>query len=224
MAKTLEPIAYIHSDFKTKFAVPRQSGLSDNISEIVFEKEYSSPESVRGLEEFSHIWLIWGFSENEDGKWSPTVRPPRLGGNKRVGVFATRSPFRPNGLGLSSVKLEKIYQKNGLVRLVVTGADLVDKTPIYDIKPYLPLTDCKQNATGGFSETVKDYSLDVVFPSELKKDLSDKDISVLTDILSQDPRPGYKVDNKEFGFSYGDKEVKFIVHEGILRVVKIDNN
>jgi len=223
MIKTIAPIAYIKTDFPTKFGVPRQSGLSDNVSRVVFEKDYSFPEAVRGMENFSHIWLIWDFSENIEGKWSPTVRPPRLGGNKRVGVFATRSPFRPNGLGLSLVKLDGVSTQNGQVVLTVTGADLVDGTPIYDIKPYLTLTDCRPDAKSGFSDEVKDYKLEVVFPEELKKGLSAEEISVLTEILSQDPRPGYKAENKAFGFEFKDKEVKFTVNGNTLMVLGIEN-
>ena len=160
----IEPIAKIVTDFDSKFGIPRQSGLVKNLSgAVIFEKKYRNPDAIRGIEGFSHLWLIWGFSENMDKEYSPTVRPPRLGGNERMGVFATRSPFRPNHLGLSSVKLERVEftEKHGHV-LHVSGADMVNGTPIYDIKPYLSFTDCIPEAKGGFANSVKDYALDVV--------------------------------------------------------------
>lgn len=162
---TLKVIAYIHTDFPTKFGIPRQSGLADTKAEILFEPDYRSPEACRGLEEFSHLWLIWGFSENVREKWSPTVRPPRLGGNQRVGVFASRSPFRPNPLGLSCVALERIEKREGAgIVLHIRGADLMDGTPIYDIKPYLPYADCHAKASGSFAERMKGYRLRVEVP------------------------------------------------------------
>ncbi|MBE7042809.1 MAG: tRNA (N6-threonylcarbamoyladenosine(37)-N6)-methyltransferase TrmO [Ruminococcaceae bacterium] len=208
-------IAKIENDFSEKFGIPRQSGLAKELkSKIVFEPEFAREEAIRGLEEFSHIWLIWGFSESKG--WSPTVRPPRLGGNKRMGVFATRSPFRPNPLGLSAVKLEKVE----LGVLTVSGADLMNGTPIYDIKPYLPFADSYPDAWGGFAETVKDNQLKVLFEEE--GNLSEKQKRVLTEILEQDPRPSYQNDpHRTYAFSFADLTIKFSVCDGILTVKSV---
>ena len=170
----LKIIAKIRTDFPNKFGIPRQSGLINTKAKIIFEKEYRNPIALRGLEDFSHLWLIWEFSQNDRKDWSPTVRPPRLGGNKRVGVFATRSPFRPNPLGLSSVKIERIYddKENGTV-IEVSGADLMDNTPIYDIKPYIPYTDCHTDARGGFSEEVFSQELNVEIPEKIKQKINE---------------------------------------------------
>lgn len=220
----LKVIAKIHSCFPTKFGIPRQSGLADSLpAEIVFEPEYRSPEAVRGLEDYSHIWLIWLFSEAVRDTWSPTVRPPRLGGNVRMGVFATRSPFRPNELGLSSVRLDRIeYTKDRGPVLHVLGADLMDGTPIFDIKPYLPFADSHPDATGGFAADRKDYSLDVRCSEDLLAQLPQNLREGLIQSLSQDPRPGYQRDtDRIYGFKYGNFEVKFRVNENILEVVDI---
>lgn len=216
-------IARIYTDFREKFGIPRQSGLAkDTVGRIVFEPEYRVPEALRGIEEYSHLWLIWNFSEAEREGWSPTVRPPRLGGNKRMGVFATRSPFRPNAIGLSSVRLLSVEDTAEGKVLVVAGADILDGTPIYDIKPYLAFTDSHPDAVCGFADEVRDYSLEVVIPEELKSGLSDEYIRALVSILSGDPRPQYKEDgDRIYGMIYGRYEVKFTVADGVLRVVKI---
>ena len=216
-------IARIYTDFREKFGIPRQSGLAkDTVGRIVFEPEYRVPEALRGIEEYSHLWLIWNFSEAEREGWSPTVRPPRLGGNKRMGVFATRSPFRPNAIGLSSVRLLSVDDTAEGKVLVVAGADILDGTPIYDIKPYLAFTDSHPDAVCGFADEVRDYSLEVVIPEELKKGLSDEYIKALVSILSGDPRPQYKEDgDRIYGMIYGKYEVKFTVADGVLTVVEI---
>ena len=219
----MKVIAKIKNGFTSKFGIPRQSGLIGEIkSTIVFEPEYQSPEALRGLEEFSHIWLIWEFSENKDKPWSPTVRPPRLGGNKRMGVFSTRSPFRPNPIGLSCVKLDaiRLTKEQGYV-LDISGADLMDGTPIYDIKPYLPISDCILDATDGFSKDTKDYELEVdlgKFNDTLDNDLKTE----LTEILKGDPRPSYQNDeNRIYGFSYKGFEIKFKVKENVAYLIDI---
>lgn len=220
----LKVIAKIHSCFPTKFGIPRQSGLADSLpAEIIFEPEYRSPEAVRGLENYSHIWLIWLFSEAVRDTWSPTVRPPRLGGNVRMGVFATRSPFRPNELGLSSVRLDRIeYTKDRGPVLHVLGADLMDGTPIFDIKPYLPFADSHPDAIGGFAADRKDYSLDVRCSEDLLAQLPQNLREGLIQSLAQDPRPGYQRDaDRIYGFQYGGFEVKFRVRENTLEVVDI---
>ena len=221
----IKPIARIYNAYTSKFAIPRQSGISKSIkSEIVFEEDYRIEEAIRGIDGFSHLWLIWGFSQVPEGKWSPTVRPPKLGGNKRVGVFATRSPFRPNGLGLSSVRLEEIKKsaQNGTY-LVVNGADILNGTPIYDIKPYLPYTDIHSNATGGFTDTLDAEELQVVIPSHLNSKIDAAMPCDLVNILKQDPRPSYHNDPERiYGFSFADKEIKFKVQGKVLTVVEID--
>lgn len=220
----MKVIARIHNDFLGKFAVPRQSGLADNIiSEIVFEKPYRDRNALRDIEGFSHLWLIWYFSEVNAKSWSPTVRPPRLGGNKRIGVFATRSPYRPNPIGLSSVKLESIEQTTdrGIV-LRVSGADLMNGTPILDIKPYLPFSDCHSDAVGGFADTIFGKKLDVIIPDSLKSKISSEDIKSLSDILSEDPRPSYQNDRQRvYTFEYGSKKVSFRVNSQTLYVTDI---
>ena len=215
-------IARIKTDFKTKFGIPRQSGLCDSIATIVFEPEYRVDEALRGIEEYSHLWLLWEFSEVKDKPWSPTVRPPRLGGNKRVGVFATRSPFRPNPVGLSCVELVSVEKtKQGSV-LVVKGADLMDNTPVYDIKPYIPYVDCKPYAKGSFSDEKKDYALKVECDEALLALVPKEKRKTLLQILSQDPRPAYIDDPRRvYGFSYADFEVKFTVSADTLRVTEI---
>ncbi|MBR3680643.1 MAG: tRNA (N6-threonylcarbamoyladenosine(37)-N6)-methyltransferase TrmO [Clostridia bacterium] len=216
-------IARIHTDFKEKFGIPRQSGIAaDTVGRIVFEPEYRVPEALRGIEEYSHLWLIWNFSEAEREGWRPTVRPPRLGGNKRMGVFATRSPFRPNPIGLSSVRLLSVEDSAEGRVLIVAGADILDGTPIYDIKPYLAYTDSHPDAVCGFADGVMDYSVGVEIPEELKKGLSAEYLSALVSILSGDPRPSYKEDGERiYGMVYGDYEVKFTVSDGVLSVCEI---
>ena len=220
-------IARIRNDFKEKFGIPRQSGIADSFtSEIVFEPEYRIKEALRGIDGYSHLWLIWEFSESKRDDFSPTVRPPRLGGNTRMGVFATRSPFRPNPIGLSSVKLVGIRdtERDGTV-LIVSGADLMNGTPIYDIKPYLPFTDSHPDATGGFADEVKDYSLPVVFPDELITRISESKRDGLIKLLSNDPRPSYKADgDRIYTFAYSDYEISFKVDEGTLTVTDVTDN
>ncbi len=217
-------IARIHNDFKEKFGIPRQSGIADEfVSVIVFEPEYRVKEALRGIEDFSHLWLIWNFSESAREDWSPTVRPPRLGGNKRMGVFATRSPFRPNPIGLSSVKLLSLKetQANGTV-LLVSGADLLDGTPIYDIKPYLAYTDSHPDAKGGFADGVMNYALDVVFPEALLERISPDKRRGLMTILSNDPRPSYISDGERiYTFAFAEYEISFKADGKTLTVTDV---
>ena len=220
----ITPIAHIHSDFPTKFGIPRQSGLVDTLqATIIFEPEYRTSEALRGLEGFSHIWLIWEFSEAIRDTWTPTVRPPRLGGNKRVGVFATRSPFRPNSLGLSSVKLVKIENHTELGPVLhVSGADLMDGTPIFDIKPYVPHADSHPEAIGGFGDNFKDYHLDVEFPEKLMQLIPEGKRESLKGVLAQDPRPSYQQDpDRIYGFEFAGFEIKFKVQKGMLTVYQV---
>ena len=219
----MEIIARIYTDFSEKFGIPRQSGLSKNVAKIVFEKNYRNADALRGLDGYSHIWLIWQFSDIKRHKWSPTVRPPRLGGNRRMGVFATRSPYRPNPIGLSSVKLVEIRKTNndGTV-LFVEGADMLNGTPIYDIKPYLAFTDSHPEAVCGFADETAEYSLSVDIPDDIKTQLTSDEISELTALLSQDPRPHYKDEgNAEYGMSFKDKNVNFKVNDGVISVTKV---
>ena len=215
----LKVIARIRTDFPTKFGIPRQSGLTDLESAIVFEPEYRNPEALRGLEGFSHLWLIWEFSEVKKENWSPTVRPPRLGGNRRMGVFATRSPFRPNPIGLSSVKLLRIEDsKEGKV-LIVSGADLMDGTPIFDIKPYLPFADSHPEAAGGFAQEKFHENLQVIFPEELLCRIPENKRTALMEILKEDPRPHYIKDpTRLFGFPFAGFEIRFTVEGNTLTV------
>ena len=213
-------IARIRTPFKTKFGIPRQSGVAADVKgQIVFEPDYREIEAVRGLEGFSHIWLIWCFSESADGKWSPTVRPPRLGGNTRMGVFATRSPFRPNPIGLSSVVLERIeYTADRGPVLHVSGADLMDGTPIFDIKPYVAYADSHPEATGGFTDTAQFKKLYVELLGSVKPPLPDG----LAEVLENDPRPRYHDDpDRVYGMEYGGREVKFRVCGDVLTVIEI---
>ena len=222
----MKPIARIHTDFPTKFGIPRQSGIIASLQgRIVFEPEYRNAEAVRGLEEFSHIWLIWEFSEAVRDEWSPTVRPPRLGGNVRKGVFATRSPFRPNPIGLSSVKLERVEidPKLGPV-LHVSGADLMDGTPIYDIKPYIASTDSHPDAVSGFASKPAEYLLKVNLPEELLQIIPEAQRESLIEVLAHDPRPQYHDDpERMYGMLFGGLEIKFKVEELRLKVVEIKN-
>ena len=218
----MKVIARIRTDFPTKFGIPRQSGLVDTEAVIVFEPEYRREEALRGIEDFSHLWLIWEFSEAKRDTWSPTVRPPRLGGHRRMGVFATRSPFRPNPVGLSSVRLLAVEKTDEGHVLRVSGADLLDGTPIYDIKPYLPFTDSHLDAGGGFAAEKFGYSLQVVFPDELLEKIPKDKRDALLEILSEDPRPSYIEDgDREYGFPFGGVEIKFTVRDGILSVHEV---
>lgn len=216
-------IARIRSQFPEKFGIPRQSGLVEELkARVVFEPEYRDPQALRGLEGFSHIWLIWQFSRSMGAGWSPTVRPPRLGGNERMGVFATRSPFRPNPMGLSCVKLEKVELSSpeGPV-LWVAGADLMDGTPIYDIKPYLPYADCKPQAVGGFASAPKEATLTVDFPAQLLERVPQELREALTGVLAQDPRPTYHHDpQRVYGMAFGGLQVRFTVDGDRLTVVE----
>lgn len=221
----IEPIAYYHSRLRTKFGVPRQSGLVPELrGEIVFEPEYSNPEALRGIEGFDYLWLVWGFSLNDKkpGEWSPLVRPPLLGGNEFVGVFATRSPFRPNSLGLSSVRLLGVEKTaRGLV-LVVAGADLADGTPIYDIKPYVEYSDSHTGVRCGFVDDREWRELEVVFPEKLRGLFSETDYTALCRVLALDPRPQYHNDPERlYGLPFGDFDVRFKVRGGVLEVVEV---
>ncbi|MBR5437738.1 MAG: tRNA (N6-threonylcarbamoyladenosine(37)-N6)-methyltransferase TrmO [Clostridia bacterium] len=221
----MKVIAHIHTDFPEKFGIPRQSGLIEELEgKIVFTPGYRNPEALRGLEDFSHIWLLWEFSEAVREEWRPTVRPPLLGGNKRMGVFATRSPFRPNSIGLSSVKLDRIEQteKEGTV-IYVKGADLMDGTPIYDIKPYLPYADSHPEATGGFTDNLSERELQVEFPEELLIKVPEEKRKALIKVLACDPRPSYQNDEERvYGLPFGGVEVGFKVKEKILTVVSVE--
>lgn len=224
MRDTLTVIARIHSDFTTKFGIPRQSGLvEENLSQIVFESEFRDANALRGLDGYSHIWLIWGFSQVKMDKWQPMVKPPRLGGNKRMGVFATRSPFRPNRLGLSSVKLVKMQaEPNKGTVLYVSGADLMDGTPIYDIKPYLSFTDSHPDAVDGFAGERYGYALEVEFPPQLLEKVEEGKRDALIASLKQDPRPAYKQGTSEpFGFEFAGLDVRFAVENDTLLVTDI---
>ena len=223
----MKTIARIHTDFPTKFGIPRQSGIIPSLQgRIVFEPEYRNAEAVRGLEDFSHIWLRWEFSEAVRDSWSPTVRPPRLGGNIRKGVFATRSPFRPNPIGLSSVRLEKVdIDPNLGPVLYVSGADLMDGTPIYDIKPYIAYTDSHPEAISGFASTPAEFLLEVDFPQDLLKQIPENQIESLIAVLAHDPRPQYQDDpERVYGMAFADLEVKFKVEGNRLVVVQIEAN
>lgn len=217
-------IARIRTQFPSKFGIPRQSGIVTGLEgRIEFEPEFRDDTAVRGLEEFSHIWLLWKFSENADSGFSPAVRPPRLGGNKKMGVFATRSPFRPNPIGLSCVKLEGMEHVPGKgTVLLVSGADLMDGTPIYDIKPYIPYTDCVKEASGGFSDRVYGSRLKVVIPSCLTQGIDEDKLSTLKEILAEDPRPGYHNDRREYRFEFAGYNIRFTVTGDTLYVSKIN--
>ena len=217
-------IAHIYNGFEEKFGIPRQSGIVMVRSRIVFEKEYRNPDALRGIEEFSHLWLIWKFSESEREGFSPTVRPPRLGGNRRMGVFATRSPFRPNPIGLSSVRLLGVEhtEAEGAV-LIVEGADLLSGTPIYDIKPYLAYADAHPDATGGFADAVREYRAEVDFPSHLRDGLTPEQMETVLALLRHDPRPSYKSGDEErvFHLTYDGIEIDFMEKDGKLTVIDV---
>lgn len=221
---TIRVIARMKSDFPTKFGIPRQSGLVEELhSTIIFEPEFRNPDALRGIEEFSHIWLIWQFSEAVRQEWSPTVRPPRLGGNTRMGVFATRSPFRPNNLGLSSVKLLGVEhtKEYGMV-LHVAGADLMDGTPIFDIKPYIPYGDSHPDATGGFTDQAKDFILQVQFPQHLLNKIPQDKQAAAIGVLSHDPRPSYqKQADRIYGLNFAGFDIRFQVNGDTLTVLEV---
>ena len=227
MDVNIQVIARMHSDFATKFGIPRQSGLVEELkSTIVFEPEFRNPDALRGIEDFSHLWIIWQFSEAVRTGWSPTVRPPRLGGNTRMGVFATRSPFRPNNLGLSSVKLLGVEhtEKLGTV-LHVGGADLMDGTPIFDIKPYIAYGDCHPEATGGFTANAGEFLLKVEFPQALLARLPEDKRQAAIGVLSHDPRPSYKKDSdRVYGLTFAGHDIRFRVKEDILTVLEVDKS
>ena len=221
----MKVIGHIRTDFPSKFGIPRQSGLIDDLKgKIVLEPEYRNPQVYKGIEEFSHIWLLWEFSEAKKEHWSATVKPPRLGGKKRMGVFATRAPFRPNNIGLSCVKLDRVEQdeKDGPV-LWVAGVDLLDGTPIYDIKPYIPLTDCHPEASEGYTRETKIHELKVEFPEELLNQYPEEKRQAVLGILAQDPRPTYFQDpERVYGMEFGGLEVHFKVDGEVLTVTGID--
>ena len=221
----MRPIAHIRTDFPSKFGIPRQPRLVPGLtSTVVFEPEYRREEALRGLEAYSHIWLLWHFSETDREGWSPTVRPPRLGGNRRMGVFATRSPFRPNPIGLSAVRLLRIEPtpRDGTV-LIVEGADLMDGTPIFDIKPYLPFADAIADAAGGFTDEVPARKLRVAFPPDLAGQLPPATLETLTAVLACDPRPSYQQDEQRvYGFPFADVEVRFTVKDDVLSVCDLE--
>ena len=224
MDVAIQVIARMHSDFASKFGIPRQSGLVEALrSTIVFEPEYRNADALRGIEDFSHLWIIWQFSEAVQQGWSPTVRPPRLGGNTRMGVFATRSPFRPNNLGLSCVRLLGVEHtaEYGTV-LHVGGADLMDGTPIFDMKPYIPYADCHTEATGGFTDTADDFLLQVEFPADLLRKLPEEKREAAIQVLSHDPRPSYqRKPDRIYGLTFAGYDIRFQVREKHLRVIDI---
>ena len=219
---TVKPIAYIRTDFKEKFGIPRQSGRAPSLTaEIVFTPEYRHPDALRGIEEFSHLWLIFDFSKAHRKEFSPTVRPPRLGGNTRVGVFASRSPFRPNPIGLSCVKLLRVEERkdDGFV-LIVSGADLLDGTPVLDIKPYIPFADCHPQATGSYATEHEHDKLQVIFPESLLATITEDKRQGLIECLADDPRPSYQDDpERVYGMRFGDYELKFSVQNAVLTII-----
>ena len=224
MEVTINAIARMKSDFPSKFGIPRQSGLIDELqSAIVFEPEFRNPDTLRGLDGFSHLWLIWQFSEAVRAQWSPTVRPPRLGGNTRMGVFATRSPFRPNSLALSCVRLLGLEETKEYGTVIhVSGADLMDGTPIFDIKPYIPYADSYPDAIGGFTDTAEDFLLEVIFPDDLLKKIPEDKQRAAIGVLRHDPRPSYQRDpNRIYGLPFAGYDIRFIITEKILPVLEV---
>jgi len=222
---TVRVIARMKSDFPSKFGIPRQSGLVQALqSTIIFEPEYRNSDALRGLDGYSHLWIIWHFSKAVRSEWSPTVRPPRLGGNTRMGVFATRSPFRPNALGLSSVRILGLEETTNYGTVIhVAGADLMDGTPIFDIKPYVPYSDCHTDALGGFTQCADDFILDVNFPDELVKKIPTDKREALAGVLSHDPRPSYQQDpDRVYGLSFAGFDIRFSVKEKTLTVCEVN--
>ncbi len=221
----MEIIARIYTDFKEKFGIPRQSGLADTKGKIVFEPKYRNPDSIRGLEDYSHLWIIWSFSEVKMENWSPTVRPPRLGGNKKVGVFATRSPYRPNTIGLSSVKITEIKIEETGPAIYVSGADMLDGTPIYDIKPYIAYTDAHPDAKSGFAEEKYGKKLNAHIPESLAEKLNRDELDALVSILEEDPRPQYQSDPERiYGMKFKEYEIHFSVSDSELYVKDISKD
>lgn len=221
---TMRVIARMKSDFNTKFGIPRQSSLVPSlVSTIIFEPEFRNSDALRGLEDFSHLWIIWQFSKAVRSDWSPTVRPPRLGGNQRMGVFATRSPFRPNAIGLSSVKIVAIETTAQYGTVIhVAGADLMDGTPILDIKPYIPYTDCHADASGGFTERAGDFILKVQFPDCLLSKVPEEKRQALIDVLSHDPRPSYQSDSdRVYGLNFAGRDIRFSIKDSVLTVLEV---
>lgn len=220
----IEPIAYIHTDFDEKFGIPRQSGRVRSLTgRIVFVPEYRKPEALRGIDGFSHLWLLFDFSLAHREGWSPTVRPPRLGGNTRIGVFASRSPFRPNNIGLSCVRFERIEKTpdEGDV-LIVSGVDLLDMTPIYDIKPYIPYADCHKDAVGGYADRESGHRLDVVFPDEMLELIPDEKRQAASDCLADDPRPAYQNDPARiYSMAFAGFDIRFTIDGDVLRVTEV---
>lgn len=221
----MRPIAFFRSPFTEKFGIPRQSSIvPDTRGEIVFLEEFSSPEAFRSLERFSHLWILWGFHKAYGRKWHSTVRPPKMGGNRRAGIFATRSPFRPNPIGLSSVKLGSVSHEGGIASVSVFGADIMDGSPVYDIKPYLPLSDCRPDAVGSLTDGESPKPLEVVFPDEFLQEFDLGDAAALLASLREDPRPAYHGDQgRIYGMAFAGKNVSFSVKEGILRVVSVSS-
>ncbi len=222
---SIKPIAYIRTDFTEKFGIPRQSGRASSLmGRVVFLPQYRNPDALRGIEGFSHIWLLFDFSLAHRDTWSPTVRPPRLGGNEKVGVFASRSPFRPNPIGLSCVKLERVeFDENDGNVLIVSGVDLLDMTPVYDIKPYLPLADCVPEAAGGYSEKMRDFKVQVVFPEEYLSKIPPEKRDALIQCLAEDPRPAYHDEPERiYGMNFAGIDIHFTVYDGVLTVIGIN--
>lgn len=219
----IKPIGYVRSDFKEKFGIPRQSGRAPSLrAEIVFYPPYRNPDALREIEGFSHLWLLFDFSLAHREEFSPTVRPPRLGGNRRVGVFASRSPFRPNPIGLSCVRLISVKDTAEGKVLVVAGADLLDQTPILDVKPYLPLSDCHTDARGGYAEEWENYRLKIDFPAPLLQKIDKEKQEGILQCLADDPRPSYQEDpDRIYGMRFADYEIKFSIQEDVLRVIDV---
>lgn len=219
----IEPIGEIKTEFREKFGIPRQSGRIEEIEgEIVFYKPYCGKDYFKDIEQYSHLWIIWGFSENEQKKKHATVRPPRLGGNTRIGVFASRSPFRPNNLGLSCVRLKEVREKGGKCSLIIGGADMLNGSPVYDIKPYITYTDCVPDAESGFAEKNKNHALKVEFNNRQAERMPEKTRNALIKILADDPRPAYQKDeNRIYGFEFAGYEIKFRVIGGVLKITEI---
>lgn len=221
---TIEPVAYIHTDFRDKFGIPRQSGLVEELTaRVVFVPKFRNPDALRGIEGFSHLWLLFGFSKALRNTWSPTVRPPRLGGNKRIGVFASRSPFRPNGIGLSSVRLLRVEttEDEGNV-LIVSGADLLDMTPIYDIKPYIPYADMHLEASGGYTDEIPRERLSVEFPENLQCIIPEQKRKALIGCIAEDPRPSYQEDSERvYGMRFAEFDIRFTVKGKVAEVVDV---
>lgn len=220
----IKPIAFIKTDFKEKFGIPRQSGIIQELKgQIIFKKEFRNPDALRGIEEYSHLWLIFDFSENHRENWAPTVRPPRLGGNERKGVFATRSPFRPNNLGLSVVRLDGIKKDKNLGNiLLVSGVDLLNNTPIFDIKPYIPYCDSKPFAKGSFGEENKEYKINVSYSEEIFKDFPKDKILTLIKCLEQDPRPAYQTDERIYKMNFSEFEISFKIKENNVKILSVE--